>query len=160
MQCPPQHGQIVGKASTPHQKGGIFKPPMGPPDVLVYSLVHSRPQSDAKRTGISKGQRANRQAVIAVDWIGAESAQISGRDSRIYQISLPRFLIEALDIYSKVKNRSAYIRQQFAQNLQFFCISRLCRGRVKHKPILPAITERVINHLLNFSIIEPCLLFG
>ena len=158
MQCPPRHGQIVGKASTPHQKGGIFKPPMGPPDVLVYSLVHSRPQSDAK--GTSKGQRANRQAVIAVDWIGAESAQISGRDSRIYQISLPRFLIEALDIYSKVKNRSAYIRQQFAQNLQFFCISRLCRDRVKHKPILPAITEGVINHLLNFSIIEPCLLFG
>ena len=116
--------------------------------------------SPALTTGISEGQPANRQAVIAVDWIGAESAQISSRNSRIYQTSLPRFLIEALDIYSKVKNRSAYIRQQFAQNLQFFCIGQLCRGRVKHKPILPAITEGVINHLLNFSIIEPCLLFG
>ena len=133
---------------------------MGPPDVLVYLSSIRGHNLTQRRTGTSKGQRANRQAVIAVDWIGAESAQISGRDSRIYQISLPRFLIEALDIYSKVKNRSAYIRQQFAQNLQFFCISRLCRDRVKHKPILPAITEGVINHLLNFSIIEPCLLFG
>ena len=160
MQCPPRHGQIVGKASTPHQKGGIFKPPMGPPDVLVYLSSIRGHNLTQRRTGISKGQRANRQAVIAVDWIGAESAQISGRDSRIYQISLPRFLIEALDIYSEVQHRSAYIRQQFAQNLQFFCIGQLCRGRVKHKPILPAITEGVINHLLNFSIIEPCLLFG
>ena len=92
-----------------------------------------------------------------MDWIGAESAQVSRRNSRIYQTSLSRFLIEALDIYSKVQHRSAYMRQQFAQNLQFFCIGRLCRGRVKHKPILPGMTEGVINHLLNFSIIEPCL---
>jgi hypothetical protein len=51
------------------------------------------------------------------------------------KISLPRFLIEALGIYSKVQHRSAYIRQQFAQNLQFFRIGRLYQGRVKHKPI-------------------------
>ena len=95
-----------------------------------------------------------------MDWIGAESAQISSRNSRIYQTSLPRFLIEALDIYSEVQHRSAYIRQQFAQNLQFFCIGQLCRGRVKHKPILPGLSDGVINHLLNFSIIESCSLFG
>jgi hypothetical protein len=65
--------------------------------------------------------------------------------------------MEALDSHPDIQHRSAYVQQQLAQNLQFLLGSRLCRGRVKHKPILSAGISRLINDLLNFLITEPGL---
>jgi hypothetical protein len=79
------------------------------------------------------------------------------RGSTIRRLSLARFLVEALDSPPDIQHRSAYVEQQLAQNLQFLLDSRLCRGRVKHKPILSAGSSRLINDLLNFLITEPGL---